>query len=165
MATFISRLFVKTSPLCFSCTEEEWMAAVIAMSNRIESATATRQASKFAHTYTTGGHSGAMACPLATAFRRSAGNPPMSNASPFGDDRPLGHPLSPVVSDLNFGGLFGASSFHNWTSMRKKGPRRLLNGTSSSSSMSFLSATTFLLLLSVVPACWLVVLVVKQGYT
>ena len=31
----------------------------------------------------------------------------MSNASPFGDDRPLGHPLSPVVSDLNFGGLFG----------------------------------------------------------
>ena len=125
MATFISRLFVKSSPLCFSCTEE-WMAT----SNRIESATATRQASKFAHTYTTGGHSGAMACPLATAFRRSEGKTPMSNASPIGDDRPLGHPLSPVVSDLNFGGLFGASSFHNWTSMRKKGPRRLLNGTS-----------------------------------
>ena len=68
------------------------------MSNRIESATATRQTSKFAHTYTTGGHSGAMACPLATAFRRSTGKTPMSNASPFGDDRPLGHPLSPVVT-------------------------------------------------------------------
>ena len=138
----------------------------IATSNRIESATATRQASKFAHTYTTGGHSGAMACPLATAFRRSAGKTPMSNASPFGDDRPpQPRPSSQPCSDLNFGELFGAS-IHNWTSMRKKGPRRLLNGTSSSSSSmsSSLSATTFLLLLLVVPA-WLVVLVVKQGYT
>ena len=139
----------------------------IAMSNRIESATSTRQASKFAHTYTTGGHSGAMACPLATAFRRSTGKTPMSNASPIGDDRPLARTSSqPCISDLNFGGLFGELVSIIGPACEKRGPRRLLNGTSYSSSMSFLSsATTFLLLLlSVVPA-WLVVLVVKQGYT